>query len=372
MKWIVTILMSLSVAGCSFHSDIVFPTDKWVEVKPGEVSINSQTLNRAVEFLELNSGRDGSHELMIIRGGQLVYKGDSIDKVHGVWSCTKSFTSTVSGLIIDDDKAQLNTIARDIIPQMAETFPDLTLLHFATMTSGYVSAGDTLKEGYTHGSSREPFIPGKSALFAPGTKYAYWDAAMNQFANILTHIAKEPLDDVFRRRIADPIGMNENAWHWGDFGEVDGLKVVGGAGNFHKGIFISANEFARFGLLFLNEGNWDGNQLISREWVRQSTKVQVPQTMEWGSELSDIHGMGVYGYNWWVNGIQPNGERLWPDAPANTYAALGYNNNVMFVIPDWDMVVVRLGLDARDIVISDSTWNEFLGIVGSSIENHSN
>ena len=79
--------------------------------------------------------------------------------------------------------------------------------------------------------------------------------------------------------------------------------------------------------------------------------------------------MGVYGFNWWVNGVQPNGNRLWPNAPASTYAASGYNNNKMFVIPEWDMVVVRLGLDANDVVITDAIWNEFLRILGDSVEN---
>lgn len=369
VKLIVFVLAALSVLGCSHPSNKAFPAKQWREVKPEQVGINSQILNKAVNYLQLNSGRNGCQELMIIRGGRLIYKGDSIDKVHGVWSCTKSFTSTVLGLLIDDNIAQLDTDAKEILPEMAETFPDAKLMHFASMTSGYSAAGDTAKKGYTHGPSKTPFTPSQSSLFKPGTKYAYWDAAMNQFANILTHIAEEPLDELFKRRIANPIGMNESDWYWGDFGEVKGLKVVGGAGNHGKGIFISAKELARFGLLFLNEGNWNGNQLISCNWINQSTKVQVPPTMKSGTHLSEIYGMGVYGYNWWVNGVQPNGTRLWPDAPSRTYAASGYNNNKMFIIPEWDMVVVRLGLDASDRVITDSIWNEFLGIIGDSIEN---
>jgi CubicO group peptidase (beta-lactamase class C family) len=368
MKPIAFILSILSLIGCNNHSDTVFPSEQWIEAKPEEVGINSKTLGQAVNFLELNSGRSGTQELIIIRGGRLIHKGDNIDKVHGIWSCTKSFTSTILGLLVDDNRTQLNTLVKDIIPEMAETFPKVNLLHFTTMTSGYLAEGDTAKKGYTHGSSGTPFIPGKASLFEPGTKYAYWDAAMNQFANIMTHVAKEPLDELFKHRIADPIGMNENNWHWGNFGEIDGLSVVGGSGNHDNGIFISAKELARFGLLFLNKGNWNGNQLISSQWIEQATKVQVPPGMELGSPLSIIDGIGVYGYNWWVNGVRSNGSRLWPDAPYGTYAASGYNNNKMIIIPEWDMVVVRLGLDANDVVITDAIWNEFLKIIGDSIE----
>ena len=367
MKHIVIIASIISIVGCSSPSKTVFPKDEWIKAKPEDVGINSKILNEAVGFLEQNSGKSGIHELMIVRHGRLIYSGDSIYKVHGVWSCTKSFTSTVLGLLIDDNKAQLSTLAKEIIPGMSELYPDVSLLHFTTMTSGYVALGDTVKTGYTHGPSGTPFTPGKPPLFEPGAKYAYWDAAMNQFANLLTHIAQEPLDEYFKNRIADPIGMKEKGWYWGDFGEVNGLKVVGGAGNRGNGVYISASEFARFGLLFLNRGNWDGKQLMSGNWIEQATRVQVPSTMELGTHWSSIYGMGVYGYNWWVNGARTNGIRLWENAPSDTYAASGYNNNKMIIIPEWDMVIVRLGLDANDVVITDDTWNEFLEIIGNSL-----
>ncbi|MDA0349880.1 MAG: serine hydrolase [Verrucomicrobia bacterium] len=355
-----------------FTSQTIFPNDKWIEATPEEVGIKSENLNEAVNFLAQNSGRSSVHKLMIVRHGRLIYKGDRINEVHPVWSCTKSFTSTVLGLLIDDNKTQLSILAKDILPEMAESYPTVTLFHFATMTSGYTAEGDAvIIGGETHGHSLTPYSPDPVPLFAPGTKFAYWDSAENQFANILTQIAKEPLDAVFKNRIADPIGMNGNKWHWGDFGKVNDLKVVGGAGNLDHSINISANEIARFALLFLNEGNWNGNQIISRNWIKQATKVQVPPTLELGTHLSETHGMGVYGLNWWVNGVRPNGIRLWPDAPANTYAASGHNNNKVFIIPEWDMVIVRLGLDAEVLVagdgkISEDTWSEFLGKIGDS------
>lgn len=355
------------IAGCDHHTETVFPDAKWVEAEPEHVGLESETLNEAVAFLERNSGGSGIHELMIIRRGILIYRGDSIDKVHGIWSCTKSFTSTVLGLLVDDSTVQLKTLAKDILPEMATSYPTATLSHFTTMTSGYKAVGDTATTGYTHGASATPFKP-DTPLFEAGEKYAYWDAAMNQFSNILTHAAKEPLDEIFKRRIADPIGMNESAWYWKDFGEVDGVKVVGGAGNGSKGIYISANELARLGLLFLNGGNWNGKQLISRNWIQQATRMQVPASMEFGTPLSTADGMGVYGFNWWVNGIHLSGDRMWPNTPEGTYAASGYNNNKMFIIPEWDMVVVRLGLDSRDMAITDNIWDQFLKKIGDSIK----
>jgi CubicO group peptidase (beta-lactamase class C family) len=190
---------------------------------------------------------------------------------------------------------------------------------------------------------------------------------MNQFANILTRIAGEPLDDFLKRRLLDPIGMNPNQWRWGDFGEFGGYKINGGAGNNSNHIFISAREIARLGHLFLNQGNWDGKQLIPKNWVQKASTVQVPVSLPLGHSESGLEGSGVYGFNWWINGVKPNGERKWPGAPKGTYAAWGHNNNNLFIIPEWSMVVVRLGVDQNDKVITDKIISQFIQKIGKTM-----
>jgi hypothetical protein len=77
--------------------------------------------------------------------------------------------------------------------------------------------------------------------------------------------------------------------------------------------------------------------------------------------LEEHSGRGAYGFNWWVNGLQPDGLRRHPDLPGNLFWAAGHNNNFMFVVPDCQVVIVRLGLDQEtDGRISVATWNEFL------------
>jgi CubicO group peptidase (beta-lactamase class C family) len=348
-------------------SKMIFPEEHWQEVKPEAQGIDSTKLNAAVSYLKDNSGPDGIKELAIIRNGCMIWKGTDIDKMHGVWSLTKSFTSTVLGLLIDDEKATLDTPAKDYVPTMAEVYPDVTLRHFTTMTSGYYAVGDEPHGSYKHGPSNTPFKPARKPLFEPpGSRYAYWDSAMNQFANVLTRIAEEPIEELFKKGIADPIGMDRTKWDWGDFGQVDGIVVNGGSGNNNKHIFISARELARFGHLFLNRGKWKNKQLISSSWIDMATKAHVPASMPL-EPLSGADGRGVYGYNWWVNGIKPDGERNWPGAPSSTYAACGYNNNDMFVIPEWKMVIVRLGLDQSESAITDAIYSTFLEKVGQSI-----
>jgi len=337
----------------------VFPTGQWQRSTPESQGVDGAKLAAAVDYLRANSGPDGVKQVMIVRNGYVIWQGPEVDKVHGVWSCTKSFTSTVLGLLIDDGKATLATRASDWVPALAEAYPGVTLRHFATMTSGYRAENDEPRGSYRHGPSSTPFDPCSMSLFAPGTQYAYWDSAMNQFGNVLTRIAGEPLAELFQRRIADSVGMDPNEWRWGNLGSVEGLVINGGSGNSNAHIFISARQMARVGLLFLNEGNWDGKQLISADWVRLATRPQVSTKIDlWPDSAAD--GRGVYGFNWWTNGIGADGRRRWPGVPPGTYAASGYNNNDMFVIPQWNMVIVRLGLDQRQFPMTNAIYAEFL------------
>ena len=83
---------------------------------------------------------------------------------------------------------------KDHVPALAAAYPDVTLRHFTTMTSGYRAMKDEPRGSYRHGPSPTPFDPCNTPLFAPGTQYAYWDSAMNEFGLVLTRIAGEPLE----------------------------------------------------------------------------------------------------------------------------------------------------------------------------------
>lgn len=360
------VLLALSLEAKAVGG-MTFPGKDWEKVKPESQGIDSVGLNAAISYLKNNSGRDGVNELVIIRNGYMVFKGTNIDKVHGVWSLTKSFTSTVLGLLINDGRATLETRAKEYVSGMSKTYPSITLRHFTTMTSGYYAVGDEPRGSYKHGPSPTPFKPADKPLFVPpGSKYAYWDSAMNQFANVLTRIAGEPIEALFKRKIAEAIGMNPGKWDWRDFGKVHGIVVNGGSGNNNKHVYISARELARLGHLFLNRGKWKGKQLVSSAWVEQATRSQVPASLPL-EHLSGADGRGVYGYNWWVNSIKHDGKRKWPGAPSGTYSASGYNNNDMFVIPEWDMVIVRLGLDQNEFVITDAIYGTFIQKIGLAI-----
>lgn len=374
IAWLAMLLLGSPGLGEETHT-MHFPQQQWATVPPAEEGLNDERLAAAVEYLKANSGRDGVKELVIVRTGRVVWQGADASRAHGVWSCTKSFTSTALGLLVDDGKCRLDTRIADVLPALAELYPQATLAHFTTMTSGYRAEGDDQpKAGYLHGPSSTPFVP-TQPLFPPGEAFAYWDSAMNVLGLALTEIAGEPLEELVKRRIMDPIGADPEQWSWGERLPAGGRrepgqrKINSGSGNAGGHVRISALELARFGHLYLNEGQWAGRTLLSPEWVRQATTVQVAADAREGFPASNIPGAGQYGFNWWVNGVNANGERKWPGAPESTFAAVGYNNNFCLVIPPWRMVVVRLGLDQDSRKIEDAAVGEFLRQLGEAIEN---
>jgi CubicO group peptidase (beta-lactamase class C family) len=145
--------------------------------------------------------------------------------------------------------------------------------------------------------------------------------------------------------------------------------VLGGAGNHQADVHISAREFARLGLLYLNRGRWNDRQLLSAAWVDAATRPQVPASLPRGDPTaSPANGAGVYGFNWWANGMRRDGQPLWPGVPLSAFGASGWNNNRLFVIPDWGIVVVRLGQDqTRGFAITAATWTEFLRQLGAAV-----
>lgn len=337
---------------------IAFPGDEWPTADPAAVGMDARRIEEAMAYLDAQCGEDGVRQALVARHGRVVWQGDDVGNVHNVWSCTKVFTSTCLGLLVADGRCTLDTRACEFVPALARHYPEVTLRHLATMTSGYCAVGDDPALG--HGQSRTPLHPARP-LFAPGSRFLYWDSAMNQFAHVLTRIAGEPLAELFRRRVAEPIGMRE--WRWETLEPVDGLAVVGGAGNMSKGVHVSARDLARLGLLFLNGGGWRGRRIVSEEWVRLATTPQVPATLPAHDPATE--GPGLYGLNWWANGLRRDGSRFWPEAPEATFHASGFNNNRLIAVPEWDLLVVRLGMDGS---VDDAHYGRFLGMLGSALD----
>jgi len=370
-RWIRGILLSvvclMKTSGA--EATWVFPAKDWAEATPESRGIDSARLKAAVADLDRGLSPEGAAELVIIRDGFLIWRGPHCDAYHQIFSCTKVFTSTVLGLLMDDGKCELADLATRHLPNLDDEHPQyarLQLRHLATMTGGY--------QGLVRGVSAEQpwgdllgYLTPQSPRYEAGAACAYHDHDVFLLGNILTRLAGEPVAAVFKRRIADTIGMTQ--WDWGIAGVLDNglpLNNVAGTPSRSPGIQTSARELARFGHLFLNRGLWNGQRLLSASFIEQATSTQVSASLP---HASGADPAGHYGFYWWTNGRQRSGTQPWPDAPPGTYAAQGGSGNFCFVIPEWTMVVVRLGTNALTrSAKTDDLWNKFFGQVGGAME----
>jgi CubicO group peptidase (beta-lactamase class C family) len=338
-----------------------FPAREWQRAAPEDLGVNASGLNHALNQWRMATGKDGVDETVIVRRGIVIWSGQQADRAHNIYSATKSFTSTALGLLIADGKLKLNTPAAALDPALKTFYPRATLRHFTTMTSGYNAPGDSRWQEKSADWSATPYTPA-APLFLPGSQFAYWDEAQMMFGRLLTKAAQRDLLELMTERVFAPIGMRVESW--GTEGEINGIKIRNGC----TGLKVNAWELARFGHLFLNQGNWNGQQLIAKDWIAQATRPQVSAKKPVAkTDRAGIDGRGIYGFNWWTNGIDATGARALPDAPAGAYWAEGLHHNILLVIPEWEMVVVRMGEDRSPLGGHEAALNRFVRRLAQSV-----
>lgn len=339
----------------------------WQTRSPEEAGFDAAALEDAVEFAvasESNAPRDLAlnHELtfgsepfgsrvgpttvrgalsgMVVRDGYLVREWGPVHKVDMTFSVSKTFLSTAVGLLYDD--GLIASVDDRVGPYMPddELFgskhnASITWDHLLRQTSDWQGTLWDKPDWADRPVGDHPFEYPDRPMHEPGTFYKYNDVRVNLLALAALQVVRDPLPVVLRERIMDPIGAS-NRWRWHGYENswvmIDGREVqsVSGGGHWGGGMHISARDLARFGLLFLADGNWNGKQLISGEWIAMA---RTP---------GDVNPS--YGYmNWFLNGpVERDGElvKSIPAAPDTAVTFRGAGSNIVYV--DWenDLVVV--------------------------------
>lgn len=340
---------------------IIFPTENWQISTPEEQGMDSQKMKAALDYLESKCYENGNKEVLIIKNGYVIYDGGQTDSVHNIYSCSKTFTSTVLGKMIEEKKLSLDEKAAKYEPILVEQYADISFRHFTSMTSGYSAVGDTRWPDNDYADWSWTVYEPDTPYFAPGTAYAYWDEAQMMFGRALTQVLQQPMEQYLKEKVTDAIGMK---WRWGTEKSLGEIPINNGC----TGVMIDAKNFARWGWLFANNGRWGEEQILPEKWVAQASSVQVPANLPMGeTDRDNIIGPGCYGFNWWVNGKLADGTMKLPGAPEDCYFASGFNNNKCFVLPSWKMVVIRMGEDGN-IEEADAVYGKFLKMLGEAME----
>ena len=351
--------------------DYYFPkvNADWEQKSPETLKINDSQIKEAITFAKENE-YSGSRDLriaivkgfeqepfhkilgptkkrggpagMILKNGYVVAQWGDTKRVDMTFSVTKSFLSTMAGLAHDEELiSDTNDLVGDYI--WDGTFDGA---HNSKITWEHLLQQNSAWSGQLWGgkdwADRPPSEGGiddwKLAIpKEPGTVMEYNDVRVNVLAYSLTHVWRKPMPLVLKEKIMDKIGAT-STWRWFGYDdawtEIDGLqmKSVTGGGHSGAGLFISTEDMARFGLLFLNNGKWKNQQLISENWIKKATTSSTPNVN--------------YGYMWWLN---KKGNRYWEGLSENIYYAAGFGGNFIVIDKENDVVVVTRWLEPSKI-----------------------
>ena len=371
-NYILSLVFAVIFINTGISQEITYFPEKnaeWQEKAPTDFNINSKTLDEAVAFAIINEysgskdlriailkgfSREPFHKILgptkkrggpagvILKDGYIVAKWGDIKRVDMTFSVTKSFLSTVAGLAYD------NKLIANTNDKVANYIWDGTFKgnHNGKITWEHLLQQNSDWSGELWGGKDWADRPPREGdiddwkfreLKEPGTVMEYNDVRVNVLAYALTHVWRQPVPQVLKEHIMDPIGAS-TSWRWFGYDNawtvIDGIKMksVTGGGHSGGGIFISAEDMARLGLLFLNNGKWKDKQLISESWINKATTPSKPNAN--------------YGYMWWLNNKE---SRHWEGLSENIFYAAGFGGNFIVIDKEQNLVVVTRWLEPSKI-----------------------
>lgn len=247
---------------------------------------------------------------------------------RAIYSHTKSFVSTAAGMAIDEGKLSLDTRVIDLFPEYEsvitdEKVKDITLRHFLMMSSGLggsllMSANRRKGEGWPDYIG---YMLSKPLQYPSGERFAYSNGDTHMVACMVERAVGEPMLKYCYRKIFSKLDIGFPAWET----DPDG-RAFGGSG-----LYLSIFDMMKLGILYLNGGIWNGERLLSENWVREAGKAQIStgHPNPWNSG---------YGYQFWTVGQRENAFRadgaygqysiILPDSNAVLAAQCSEHNNL--------------------------------------------
>ena len=271
--------------------------------------------------------------VIVLYDGQIVAEKyasgfDQNSKMHG-WSIAKSITAALVGVLVKQGKININDKA-PIESWKGTPKENITIKHLLQQTSGlafredYSGYSEVTNMLFNEGNMAE-YTEKLDLLHPPGTVFNYSSGNSNILSWIVRKAVGEsdyhsfPYEQLFRKT-----GMHSAMM------EPDASGTFIGSSYF----FANARDYARFGLLYYNNGIWNGEQLFPLGWVDESATP------------ADSNKLKNYGYQFWINGYDKHNPKkiTFPDAPADVFYADGYAYQDVYIIRSKKLVVVRLGL----------------------------
>lgn len=329
------VLPLLCFVSCSHDLDPNSSLDDWKLSSPAAQNLNPDTLANLAGRIE--AGVYGEiHSLLIVRHGYLVYeryfRGYRADKIHPLYSVTKSVTSLLIG--IASDRGELGSLNQSLL----SFFPEyrsivnvdsrkqaITLKDVLTMRAGF----DWNEGAYPYGDPRNPtsqlasssdwikFMLDRPMSDAPGTRFRYNSGCSVLLSGIIRNKTGNQARDYAVAHLFRPLAITSFNWERGG----QGISNTG------WGLSLRPRDMAKIGLLCLNQGEYNGTRVLSQQWLNESTTAFVSLSSSFS-----------YGYQWWLLPLE--GVAGHTPQSNDIIIAWGWGDQFIFIIPYLDMVVV--------------------------------
>ncbi|PCJ54851.1 MAG: hypothetical protein COA70_03950 [Planctomycetota bacterium] len=315
-----------------------WPTVDWSTSTPQAEGMDPNGIRTAFQY----GAAHGSNAMLVIRNGYIVAEwyapGWAQDQQEDGFSMAKSVSSSLYGAAIAEGIfPDIDTKASTYIQEWNDpAHQDVRLRNLLSMNSGlhWDFFTDYIFLGLANDQNQ--FAINLDMDDVPGGTWIYNNSASQMLSAVFKRHTGVNIDRYAQRRLFNVIGMHDATW----------MQDNSGNTLTYRSVFASGREFAKFGYLFLRGGEWDGQQVVPRSWVRNSARPSQTENP-------------FYGYLWWLN----TGGMAMQDVPADAFYAAGAFVKRIYVVPSQDLVVIRLGPD-------DQSWddNAYLGPISQAVQ----
>lgn len=328
---------------------------KWESVTAKIAGADPHLLKQAMKF----AGQKNSKGVVVLWKGRILseryWDGWTKDSIGPINSATKSLVSTLVGMAIESGHIEgVEQSCSDFLDEwkFRPRYRRINIEHLLSMNSGLKNSKRIFLAGLLVKDERA-FATRLPIAYPPGEHWDYHNSAYKLLFPILEEATGVPLDQYTDTKLFSPLGMEQARWR----PRHNNKKKV----NLME---MSARDAARYGLLVLRNGKWGDDQLISSQWLAKSTQ---PTFKEVNSS---------YGNLWWLNGgtnfylpliDKPQKGPIFPSVPNDAFAALGKDDQKIYVIPSLDLVITRLGDKATITTAALSDFDaQFLAMICGS------
>ena len=355
MKVILLIIFSILLVSCLTDDPLKIPfqgyspdilDDGWEIASPTDVGINEEALNDVYRYVHNDDNVWQIRSLLVFKDNKLVaesYMKDRNDRInlHPIWSCTKQVTGILAGIAADNGLISINDTLSDHLPEVSK-HPEksgITIENLLTMKSGinYNNdgyKGEDSKLAREEASNSLDLVLGLAMSTEPGTQFRYKNSDPHLISAILQKRTGTTMRDWAQEVLFDKIGVTRLEWRT----YKDGITF----GAF--GILTSPREMGKIGQLVANNGIWNGEQIVSKNWLDKMTSIQVPPD----ETHNDVHIDNIaFGYMWWK------------DVARNVNFTWGHGGQYVIINKDKNLVVV--------ITSERHTSGKFNLLVGSAL-----